>query len=234
MRKGPNRLAPLVGRAASTVYAVLRRHKASRLRDFDRLTRTPIRYVRERAGELVHVDVKKLGRIPPEGGHRVVGRPIGRKRQDGRGYDFLHVAVDDATRLAFVAVYPDETERSACDFIRQLVGFYAGYGIRVERVMTDQHRTWRVSRAFAAQLAVFEIQHRMTRPYRPRTNGKAERFIQTLLDEWAYYKPYRSNPQRLMALPRWVDFYNRRRPHSALADRPPVEAVVNKVFGDYS
>lgn len=234
MRKGPNRLGPLVGRAPSTVYAVLRRHHASRLRDFDRISRRPIRYVRERPGELVHVDVKKLGRIPPRGGHRVVGRQIGRQRKNGRGYDYVHVAIDDASRLAFTAVYPDETERSACAFVRQLVDFYAGHGIHVERVLTDQHRTWRVSRAFATQLAAFGIHHRMTRPYRPRTNGKAERFIQTMLDEWAYNKAYSSNVQRLLALPRWVNFYNRRRPHSELGDRPPIAAVVNNVPGDYT
>jgi transposase InsO family protein len=234
MRKGPNRLAPLVGRPASTVYAVLRRRGVSRLRDFDRLTRVPIRYVRERPGELIHVDVKKLGRIPPGGGHRVVGRLIGRRRQAGRGYDFLHVAIDDATRIALVGVYQDEGERSSSDFIRQLVAFYAGHGIRVERVMTDQHPIYRLSRRFAATLAELGIQHRMTRPYRPRTNGKAERFIQTLLDEWAYSKPYRSNAHRLLALPRWVDFYNRRRPHAGLGDHPPLTAAANKVRGDYS
>lgn len=234
MRKGPNRLGPLVGRAASTVYAVLRRHRVSRLRDFDRITRAPIRYVRERPGELVHVDVKKLGRIPPGGGHRVVGRLIGRRRQAGRGYDFVHVAVDDATRIAFVNVYPDESDRSSSDFIRQLVGFYVRQGIRVERVMTDQHPVYRKSRRFAQTLAEFGVQHRMTRAYRPRTNGKAERFIQTLLDEWAYSKPYRSNAHRLLALPRWVSFYNWRRPHSELGDRPPFAAVVNNVPGDYS
>jgi transposase InsO family protein len=233
MRKGPNRLAPLVGRAASTVYAVLRRRGVSRLRDFDRVTKAPIRYVRERPGELVHLDVKKLGRIPSGGGHRMVGRFVGRRRQHRQGYDFLHVAVDDATRVAFVAIYKDETERSACDFIQQLVGFYAQHRIRVERVMTDQHPTWRLSRSFAAQLDALGIQHRMTRPYRPRTNGKAERFIQTLIDEWAYRKPYRSNIQRLLALPRWVDFYNRRRPHSGLGDQAPLTALANNVPGDY-
>jgi transposase InsO family protein len=234
MRKGPNRLGPMVGRAPSTVYAVLRRHGASRLRDFDRITRAPIRYVRERPGELVHLDVKKLGRIPPRGGHRVVGRLIGRQRSKGRGYDYVHVAVDDNSRLAFTAVYPDETDRSACAFIQQVVGFYAEHGIQVERVLTDQHRTWRVSKAFAAQLAAFGIEHRMTRPYRPRTNGKAERFIQTMLDEWAYARAFASNVQRLLALPRWVSFYNRRRPHSELGDIPPLAALVNNVRGDYS
>lgn len=234
MRKGPNRLGPLVGRAPSTVYAVLRRHQATRLRDFDRISRKPIRYVRERPGELVHVDVKKLGRIPPRGGHRVVGRQVGRLRKNGRGYDYVHVAVDDASRLAFTLVYPDESERSACAFIRQLADFYATHGISVERVITDQHRTWRVSRAFARQLAALGISHRMTRPYRPRTNGKAERFIQTMLNEWAYAKAYSSNFQRVLALPRWVNFYNRRRPHSELGDRPPIVAVVNNVSGDYT
>lgn len=234
MRRGPNRLAVMVGRPASTVYAVLRRHGVSRLRDFDRVSRQPIRYVRDHPGELVHVDVKKLGRIPVGGGHRFLGRPAAQHRHDGIGYDFIHVAVDDASRIAFVAVYADETERSACDFIRQLVSFYAELGIRVERVLTDQHRTWRVSRAFAAELAQHGIKHRMTRPFRPRTNGKAERFIQTLLDEWAYARLYRSNQHRLAALPRWVGFYNRERPHSELGDRPPVRAVVNNVPGDYT
>lgn len=126
------------------------------------------------------------------------------------------------------------TQASACDFVRQLVSFYAAFGIEVERLMTDQHRTWRVSRAFADQLAALGIRHRMTRRYRPQTNGKAERFIKTVLDEWAYAKPYRPNPQRLLALPRWVDFYNRRRPHSELGDQPPISAVVNNVRGDYN
>ena len=225
MRKGPNRLGPLVGRAPSTVYAVLRRHHASRLRDFDRMTRTPIRYVRERPGELVHVDVKKLGRIPPRGGHWAVGRPVGRRRQAGRGYDYVHVAVDDMSRLAFTAIYSDETERSACDFVRQLVDFYAGHGIHVERVITDQHRTWRVSKAFAAQLAALGIQHRMTRPYRPRTNGKAERFIQTLDTEWAHGRVWPNSTTRDRALRSWLRFYNRRRPHTSLGDRPPISRV---------
>jgi transposase InsO family protein len=164
----------------------------------------------------------------------VVGRLIGRRRQAGRGYDFLHVAVDDSSRIALVKVYPDESDRSSSDFIRQLVAFYAGQGIRVERVMTDQHPVYRMSRRFAQTLAELGVQHRMTRPYRPRTNGKAERFIQTLLDEWAYSKAYRSNAHRLLALPRWVGFYNCRRPHSELGDRPPLTAVVNNVRGDYS
>jgi transposase InsO family protein len=222
----------MLGRPASTIYAVLRRHQASRLRDFDRLTRVPIRYVRERPGELVHVDVKKLGRIPPGGGHRVVGRLLGRRRQAGRGYDYLHVAVDDNSRLAFVKVYADEGERSSSDFIRELVTFYSRNGFAVERVMTDQHPIYRLSRRFAQTLAELGLQHRMTRPYRPRTNGKAERFIQTLLDEWAYSKPYRSNAHRLLALPRWVHFYNHRRPHSGLGGQPPASGV-NKVRGDY-
>lgn len=233
MRRGPNRLAPMVNRPASTVYAVLRRHGVSRLRDFDRVSHEPIRYVRERPGELVHIDVKKLGRIPARGGHRFFGKAVADHRSDGLGYDFVHVAVDDASRLAFVAVYSDQTDRSACDFVRQLVGFYASVGVQVERLMTDQHPSYRLSRAFARQLADLGIRHKMTRRYRPQTNGKAERFIQTLLDEWAYSRLYRSNPERLLALPRWVNFYNRRRPHSELGDRPPFTAVVNNVRGDY-
>jgi transposase InsO family protein len=233
MRRGPNRLASIVGRPASTVYSVLRRHGVSRLRDFDRVSRQPIRYVREHPGELVHMDVKKLGRIPLRGGHRFFGRALANHRQDGLGYDFVHVAVDDASRLAFVGIYPNEGDVSAGDFVQRLFDFYAKHDIKVERLMTDQHPTYRLSRRFAAQLAALGIQHRMTRPYRPRTNGKAERFIQTLLDEWAYSKAYRSNLERSLALRRWLDFYNRRRPHSGLGDRPPI-AVVNNVPGDYS
>jgi transposase InsO family protein len=234
MRRGPNRLAPIVNRPASTVYAVLRRNGVSRLRDFDRVSRQPIRYVRERPGELVHMDVKKLGRIPPRGGHRFFGRAVAAHRFDGRSYDFVHVAVDDASRLAFVAVYPDQSERAACDFVRQAVAFYSAQGVSVERLMTDQHPSYRLSRAFHQLLADLGVGHRMTRRYRPQTNGKAERFIQTLLDEWAYSRLYRSNVERLLALPRWVNFYNRRRPHSELGDRPPVAAAVNNVPGDYT
>lgn len=234
LKHGPHRLAPLAGHPRSTIYAVLRRQGASRLRDFDRVTSKPLRYVRQRAGELIHVDVKKLGIIPPGGGHRVLGRRLGANRRKARGHDFLHVAVDDATRVAYVEALPDEKAISAIEFLQRMHRFYAHHGVTVERVMTDQHRSYRVSQAFHAALAQLGIQHRMTRAYRPQTNGKAERFIQTLLAEWAYLRPYRNNPERLRALPRWVGFYNYRRPHTELRGQSPMTVLVNNVRGNYS
>ena len=233
LKRGPHRLASVCGHPRSTIYAVLRRSGCSRLRDFDRLTSKPIRYVKEDAGELVHMDVKKLGIIPPGGGHRVVGREVGRRRQKSRGYNYVHVAVDDASRVAFVAVLSDETAQSAIRFVVAMEQFFASHGVRVQRLMTDQHRTYRVSRLFARTLLELGIEHRMTRRYRPQTNGKAERFIQTLLAEWAYNKAYPNNARRLAALPRWVAFYNRRRTHSELGNQPPLTVLVNKVRGNY-
>ncbi len=234
LKRGPHRLAAVSGHPRSTIHAVLRRNGCSRLRDFDRLTSKPIRYVKQDPGELVHMDVKKLGVIPPGGGHRVVGREVGRRRQKSRGYNYVHVAVDNASRVAFVAVLPDETAQSAITFVVAMERFFASHGVRVQRLMTDQNRTYRVSRAFARTLHELHIEHRMTRRYRPQTNGKAERFIQTLLAEWAYNKAYPNNARRLAALPRWVRFYNLCRTHSELGNQPPLTVLVNKVLGNYS
>lgn len=233
LKRGPHRLVALTGSPRSTIYAVLRRNGCSRLRDFDRVSGVPLRYVRERPGELLHMDVKKLGRIPPGGGHRVLGR-AGLDRHRGVGYDYIHVAVDDASRVAYVAALPDETASSTIEFIRAAVGFFAGHGVHVERLMTDGNRTYRVSRDLRAALVELSIRHKFTRPYRPQTNGKAERFIQTLLNEWAYSRPYRSNLERLRALPRWVAFYNSRRTHTELGNKPPLAVLVSNVHGNYS
>jgi transposase InsO family protein len=234
LKRGPHRLVALLGHPRSTIYAVLRRHGCARLRDFDRVSRRPIRYVRERPGELVHMDVKKLGVIPPGGGHRALGRTLAARRAQDRGYNYLHVAVDDASRVAYVQVLPDEKEGSIVQFVQGMHQFFREQGVQVERLMTDQNRTYRVSRAFHQVLFQLGIQHRMTRPYRPQTNGKAERFIQTLLDEWAYLRLYRNNPERLRALPRWVRFYNLHRTHSELGNQTPLSVLVNKVRGNYS
>lgn len=233
LKRGPHRLAALVDSPRSTIYAVLRRNGCSRLRDFDRVSGAPLRYVRERPGELVHMDVKKLGRIPPGGGHRVLGR-AGLDRHRGIGYDYIHVAVDDASRVAYVAALPNETAKSTIEFIRRAVHFFAEQGVHIERLMTDGNRTYRLSRDLRVALADLSIRHKFTRPYRPQTNGKAERFIQTLLNEWAYVRPYRSNDERLRALPRWVAFYNLRRTHTELSNQPPLAVLVNKVRGNYS
>ena len=232
LKRGPHRLVALAGSPRSTIYAVLRRHGCSRLRDFDRVSGAPLRYVRERPGELLHMDVKKLGRVPPGGGHRALGR-AGLNRHRGVGYDYIHVAVDDASRVAFVAALPDETARSTIEFVRSAVSFFADQGVQIERLMTDGNRTYRVSRDIRQALVDLSIQHKFTRPYRPQTNGKAERFIQTLLNEWAYSRSYRSNLERLRALPRWVAFYNSRRTHTELGNQPPLDVLVNKVRGNY-
>lgn len=232
LRVGPHRLGPLLGHPRSTVYGVLRRHGHSRLAHADRLTGTPVRYVRERPGELVHVDVKRLGRVPDGGGHRILGPSARRDR--GIGYDYLHVAIDDATRVAYVAVRPDEQASSTVSFITEAVGFFAARGVHVERVMTDNAWTYTHSTSLAALFARLGIRHVRTRPRRPQTNGKAERFIGTLQREWAYARLFRSNHERLTSLPGWVDAYNRQRPHAGLDGQTPMAILVSKVDGNDS
>ena len=205
LRVGPHRLGPLLGHSRSTVYGVLRRHGVSWLAHADRLTGVPVRYVRERPGELVHIDVKKLGRVPPGGGHRMLG-PEARNHL-GLGHDYLHVAIDDATRVAYVAVRPDELAASTASFVAEAVTFFASHGVSVERVMTDNALTYVRSGSLRTLFGELSIRHVRTRPRRPQTNGKAERFIGTLQREWAYSRLFRSNDERLRTLPGWVDAY---------------------------
>jgi transposase InsO family protein len=226
-RYGPHRLAPLTGHPPSTIYHALRRAGMSRLAHGDRLTAAPVRYVACHPGALLHVDHKKLGRVPPGGGHRKLGRA--QRPRHGKaavGYDHFEVFVDDASRLAAVVQVPDEQGHSAARALELAAAEFAAAGIRIERVLTDNGANYR-SRAFAAVLERLGARHRWTRPYRPQTNGKAERFIRTLLDEWAYVRLYRSNAERLAALPRYLDFYNRRRPHTAIRGLVPLAAVNN-------
>jgi transposase InsO family protein len=235
LRHGPHRLAPLLAMPRSTIYDVLRRTGFSRLHDLDRTTAIPIRYVRERPGELLHVDIKKLGRIPPGGGHRILGREQGRKtRLPGIGYDYLHVHVDDATRTAAVVVMPDDRPNTCAQALLEAAAWFADRGVRIERVMTDRAPTYTWWPAFPKAVASLGAVHKTTRPYRPQTNGKAERFIQTLLNEWAYARPYRSNEERLRALSRWLRFYNQQRPHTELGNQPPQVVLVNHVLGNYT
>jgi transposase InsO family protein len=233
---GPHRLAADLGRPRSTVYAVLRRHNMSRLDHVDRPTGIPIRYVRERPGELLHLDVKKLGRVPPGGGHRMRGRSSATKRAKNRGlgYDYLHVAVDDHSRASYVRVFSDERGETAARFLIEAAAHFAEHGVRIERVMTDRAKCYIESRVFHEAREQLGIAHRPTRGYRPQTNGKAERYIRTLIGEWAYARLYRSNAERLRALPGWVHFYNHHRPHTALGGKAPMQALVNKVGGNYS
>ncbi len=156
--------------------------------------------------------MKRLGRVPPGGGHRVLGD--GARRDLGVGYDYLHVAIDDASRVAYVAVRPNELAASTVSFFEEAIDFFTDQGVRVERVMTDNAWTYTHSTSLATLLAKLGIAHLRTRPRRPQTNGKAERFIGTLQREWAYSRPFRSNDERLQSLPGWVDAYNRRRPHA--------------------
>ena len=229
---GPHRLAPVVGSPRSTIGDVLRRHGLSRLRDRDRPSGVPIRYVRERPGELLHIDVKKLGRIPDGGGHHFRGRGNGTPRAR-RGYDYVHHAIDDASRVAYVDVFADERGPTCAAFLRDVAAWFARQGVRIERVMTDNAKNYVESRDFQAALDDLGARHKRTRPRRPQTNGKSERFNRTLLDEWAYARPYETNNARLLALPGFVDHYNNHRPHSALKGLTPMAVLVNNVSGNH-
>jgi transposase InsO family protein len=230
--------------ALSTVSAVLLRvglGKLSRLEPPE----PPNRYERRHAGELLHVDVKKLGRIQGGAGKRVTGgirrNPDPRRRDsDGverrtKGWDYVHVCVDDATRLAYVEVLPDEKATSAVGFLRRAIAFYARHGITVRAVMSDNGACYRSTiHAFACRMLA--IRHLRTRPYRPRTNGKAERFIRTLLAGWAYGAIYGSSQERTAALDGWLWTYNHRRPHGSLGHKPPIARLneLNNLPGSYT
>jgi transposase InsO family protein len=231
-RYGPARLASLTGYPRSTIYGVLRRAGLNRLRDTDRVTGTPVRYVACHPGALVHQDHKKLGRVPDGGGWRVLGRDQASRDRRIRGNDHLEVFVDDASRYAVVVPVADERAESAAWAVEVAVTRFADVGVHIERILTDNGASYR-SHAYRDALARHDIRHRRTRPYRPQTNGKAERFIQTLINEWAYARPYRSNARRLWALPRFVDFYNRGRPHTALGGLVP-RVAVNNVPGHHT
>jgi transposase InsO family protein len=233
-RYGPDRLGPLLGLPPSTVHRVLARRGLSRLRDADRVTTAPIRYVACHPGALLHQDHKKLGRIPDGGGWRALGRGRDVHRGWGRaGYEHLEVVIDDASRYAVVVPVPDESGPSAALALETAAAEFARLGIRIERVLTDNAFAYTNSTRYRAVLAQLGARHKRTRPRRPQTNGKAERVIKTLLNEWAYARPYTTNREREEALPVFVDFYNRRRPHTALGGRSPLDAV-NNVSGDHT
>lgn len=226
---GPHRLAWKLGMARSTVYGVLRRAGLSVLRHLERTTRTVIRYERERPGELVHLDVKKLGRIPDGGGKRFdpgfAETRSGRHRPGKRGFQYVHVAVDDHSRYAYAEVLPDERGETTAGFLERTVLAFAERGITVERVLTDNALNYRQSRAFLTVAESHGIVLKRTRPYRPQTNGKAEAFNKTIQREWAYRRPYRSESERLTALPGFLRDYNHSRPHTAIGSQPPASRL---------
>jgi transposase InsO family protein len=228
---GPHRIAWELGLAASTVYGVLRRAGLSVLARLDRTTRAIQRYERERPGELVHFDVKKVGKIPEGGGKRFfdpgwaeTGAGMNRPGRSRRGYDYLHVAVDDHSRFAYVEALPDEKGPTAAAFLMRTVLAFAAVGINVERVLTDNGGCYR-SHLFAEAAADLGVARRHTRPRRPQTNGKAERFIKTLQAEWAYQRPYTTNEERLADLPVFLNRYNYARPHTAIGNKPPASRL---------
>jgi transposase InsO family protein/transposase len=235
-------IAEVLGMALSTVSGILTRIGMGKL---GRLGLEPAqRYERAGPGELLHIDVKKLGRIHQGAGHRITGK---RGRYTGTrtdaegarrqlvGWEYVHIAIDDATRLAYVEVLSDEKALTAVGFLRRAVDHFAGYGITIERVITDNGSPYR-STVHAIACRALGIRHLRTRPYRPQTNGKAERFIRTLLGGWAYGAIYRSSSERNAALPGWIDFYNHRRPHGALRHKPPIARLneLNNLLGSYS
>jgi transposase InsO family protein len=240
-RLGPARIAFRLGMHPSTVHAVLARYRCPRLAHLDRATGVPVRYERDRPGELVHVDVKKLGNIPDGGGHRALGRQAGkhnkqahrdparRRKVPGRpnlGYACLHTALDDRSRLAYTEILEDETRETAAAFLTRAHAWYAAAGITIERVLTDNGSCYR-SLTWAATCADLHITHKRTRPYRPQTNGKVERFHRTLADEWAYARPYPTETERRAALDPWLHTYNHHRGHTALNGLPPASRVTN-------
>jgi len=232
LRLTSQRIAGYLGMALSTVSLILKRAGLGKVSALDE-PEPPNRYERRHPGELIHVDVKKLGRIDGAG-HRVTGRHTNHHRARGAGWEFVHVAVDDATRLAYVEVLDDERAPTAVAFLRRAVAFFGSYGVTVRGVMTDNGNAYR-STIHAVACRMLRLRHLRTEPYRPRTNGKAERFIQTLVRGWAYGAIYRSSEQRKSALLGWLDFYNHDRPHGSLSRQTPVERLAllgNNVLGN--
>ncbi len=230
---GPARIGGILGIPASTVHRVLVRHGCNRLRWMDRPTGRVIRRIEtSRCGELVHIDVKKLARIPAGGGHRMLGQVAGRPHQkDGTGYAHIHSAIDAYSRLAYSEFGGPENAQTCVGFLERARRFFAGYGIRIERILTDNGVGYRSTR-WAQRCGELGIAHTRTKPYHPATNGKAERYNRTLLDEWAYQRFYGSEAERAGTLDGFVHAYNHHRYHTAVGG-PPVSRV-NNVSGDHT
>ncbi len=236
-RRGQDWIGPELGIPPRTVSTILRRHRVPRLSECDPLTgvvirsskTTAVRYERARPGELVHMDVKKLGRINDGGGWRAHGREHGQTGAQKRariGFDYVHSLVDDHTRLAYSEILPDEKGPTCAEFLLRAAAHFAGYGIpRIEEVMTDNHFSYKLSADMATVIAALGAKHIFIKPHCPWQNGKVERLNRTLQTEWAYRQIFYSNQDREAALAPWLEYYNNRRRHSALGGKPPISRL---------
>ena len=236
-RRGQDWIGPELGVAARTVSRVLRRHGVPYLRECDPLTgeviraskTTAVRYERERPGELVHVDVKKVGKIPDGGGWKAHGRQMGStaaKKRARIGYDYVHSMVDDHSRLAYSEILPDEKGPTCAAFMLRAAQYFASHGItQIERVLTDNHFSYRKSNDVADAIATLGAKHKFIKPHCPWQNGKVERFNRTLQVEWAYRQVFLTNAERTAALAPWLEIYNTRRRHTALGGLPPISRL---------
>jgi len=246
-RLGPVQIAGRLGMQASTVHAVLVRCRLNRLSHVDVATGEPARrYEHDRPGSLIHVDVKKLGNIPAGGGWRFVGRQHGDKnrattdqnRRKGTqrgpliGHAYVHTVIDDHSRVAYAEIHDDETALTAIGVLRRATSWFASRGVIVERVLSDSGSAYK-SHAWRDACHELGISPKKTRPYRPQTNGKIERFHRTMADGWAYSKHYNSESARRAALPAWLHFYNHHRPHTAIGKLPPISRISNNLPGHY-
>jgi transposase InsO family protein len=236
-RRGQDWLGAELGVPARTVSRILRRHDMPRLCELDPLTgtiiraskTTAVRYERDRPGELVHMDVKKIGRIPDGGGWRAHGRQMGStgvKKRARIGFDYVHSLVDDHSRLAYSEIHPDEKGPTCAAFLLRAAAYFADHGIgHIERVMTDNHWSYTRTKAVAAAITGLGARHKLIKPHCPWQNGKVERLNRTLQTEWAYRQVFTSNAERSAALAPWLDYYNHRRRHSALGGLPPISRL---------
>lgn len=215
-------IAAELGISPATVSRILKRLGLNRLSALE--PAEPIRrYERERPGEIIHIDIKKLGRFNRIG-HRITGDRTGQSNARGVGWEYLHLAIDDHSRLAYSQILPDEKRGSCLRFLFNALRFFRAHGVRVQRVMTDNGVSFR-SRRYAKALRLLKIKHLRTRPYTPKTNGKAERFVQTSLREWAYARAYTNSQERAAELPRWLHRYNWHRPHGSIGSKPPISRL---------
>jgi transposase InsO family protein len=222
--RGPLWISWQLGPSRSTVHRLLCRHKLHQLKRLDRVTREAVRYEHAAPGDLLHVDVKRLARVPDGGGRHF--DPLWRhdRRTAGGGFDLLHVAIDDHSRYLYVEALADQTAQTTASFLERAIAHFAERGVRISRILSDNGMNYRSNRVRRVARR-HRIALKRTQPYRPQTNGKAERVIQTLLREWAYQRPYASNGERLRALELFVRAYNTRRPHTALGGQPPVSRL---------